>query len=206
MVKLGANKNIRIIMKVKGSIFGQWESLQKVDEAFRESAFRTGVVDASNEHHNKAPRQHTFFSGFPVTALSAFLTTPLACREVSGCESESRVKCLTLATTDGFFAGAAFFLVTPTGLLALVAVAFFGPRLAPVLAVARFLVVVGAVSVTVGKTLGRECPVCEVQHRSFKLRAEPYQSWRRQQRVSIKTDRSPNECLHEPLFPMQELV
>ena len=30
------------------------ESLQKVDEAFREDAVRTVVVDASEEHHNKA--------------------------------------------------------------------------------------------------------------------------------------------------------
>jgi hypothetical protein len=111
-----------------------------------------------------------------------------------------------LVATDVFFAGAAFFLTTPVGLLAFVAVAFFGPRLAPVLAVARFLVVVGAVSVTVGKTLGLECPVYEIQRRSPKLRAEPYQSWWRQQRVSINTDRSPNEFLHEPLFPVQELV
>ncbi len=65
--------------------------------------------------------------------------------------------------------------MTPVGLLALVAVAFFGPRLAPVFAVARFLVVVVVVSVGVGKTLGREFPVCEVQRRSTKLRAEPYQ-------------------------------
>jgi hypothetical protein len=64
------------------------ESLQKVDDAFREGAVRTGVVDASEEHHNKAQWQHTFFSGFPVTAPSAFLTTPFAYKEVSDCESE----------------------------------------------------------------------------------------------------------------------
>jgi hypothetical protein len=72
----------------------------------------------------------------------------------------------------GFFAGAAFFFVTPVGLLALVAVAFLGPRLAPVLAVALFLVVVVVVSGTVGKTLGREFPVNEVQRSSIELRAE----------------------------------
>ena len=64
---------------------------------------------------------------------------------------------LTLAT--GFFAGATFFLVTPVGLEAFVAVAFFGPRFAPVLAVARFFGAVAVVSGTVGKTLGRELPV-----------------------------------------------
>jgi len=64
-----------------------------------------------------------------------------------------------LAATDVFLAGAAFFFVTPTGLLALVAVAFFGPRFAPVLAVALFLVVVAGVSVTVGKIRGLELPV-----------------------------------------------
>lgn len=64
--------------------------------------------------------------------------------------------------------------MTPVGLLALVAVAFFGPLFAPVLAVARFLVVVVVVSVTVGKTLGREFPVSEVQQCSGKLRAELY--------------------------------
>jgi hypothetical protein len=50
-------------------------------------------------------------------------------------------------------------LVTPAGLLALVAVAFFGPLFAPVLALARFLVVVAVGSGKVGKTLGREFPI-----------------------------------------------
>ena len=45
--------------------------------------------------------------------------------------------------------------VTPTGLLAFTVV-FLGPRLAPVLAVARFFG--AAVSATVGKTLGLEFP------------------------------------------------
>jgi hypothetical protein len=67
---------------------------------------------------------------------------------------------LTLAAIEVFLAGAAFFFVTPTGLLALVVVvvAFLGPLLAPVFAVARFLVV-AVVSGTVGKTLGRELPM-----------------------------------------------
>ena len=56
-----------------------------------------------------------------------------------------------------FFVGA--FLVTPVGLLPLVAVAFFGPLFAPVLALARFLVVVAVGSGKVGKTLGREFPI-----------------------------------------------
>jgi hypothetical protein len=56
-----------------------------------------------------------------------------------------------------FLVGA--FLVTPVGLLPLVAVAFFGPLFAPVLALARFLVVVAVGSGKVGKTLGREFPV-----------------------------------------------
>ena len=66
-------------------------------------------------------------------------------------------------------------MVTPVGLEALVAVAFFGPLLAPVLAVARFLGAAPVVSGTVGKTLGRELPVYEAQYRITKLRAEPYQ-------------------------------
>ena len=53
-------------------------------------------------------------------------------------------------------------LVTPVGLLALVAVVVLGPRFAFVLAVALFLVVVVVVSATVGKTLGREFPICVV--------------------------------------------
>jgi hypothetical protein len=104
---------------------------------------------------------------------------------------------LTLAT--GFFAGAAFFFVTPVGLEALVAVAFFGPLLAPVLAVARFLVVVVVVSGTVGKTLGREFPVCEFQHRSRKLRAGRYGVPADAAEGFDKTDRSLNEFLHGPL-------
>jgi len=84
-----------------------------------------------------------FFSGLLVTAPSTFLTAALA-----------------FVATEVFFAGA--FLVTPTGLAALVVVvAFFGPLFAPVLAVARFLVVAGAVSLTVGKILGLELPVAE---------------------------------------------
>lgn len=65
---------------------------------------------------------------------------------------------LTLVAAEVFFAGA-FFLVTPTGLLALVALPFFGPLFAPVFAVARFLVVVVVLSGTVGKTRGREFPM-----------------------------------------------
>lgn len=65
------------------------------------------------------------------------------------------------------FFGAAFFLVTPVGLEALVAVAFFGPLFAPVLAVARFLGAAVVVSGTVGNTRGRELPVCEYQHGSL---------------------------------------
>jgi hypothetical protein len=73
-----------------------------------------------------------------------------------------RPKHLTLVAVEAFLAGA--FLVTPTGLLALVAVAFFGPLFAPVLAVARFLVAAGVGSGTVGKTLGREFPICGFSH------------------------------------------
>jgi hypothetical protein len=65
---------------------------------------------------------------------------------------------LTLVATEVFLAGT-FFFVTPTGLLALVALPFFGPLFAPVLAVARFLVVVVGVSTMIGKTLGREFPM-----------------------------------------------
>lgn len=75
----------------------------------------------------------------------------------------------TLVATEVFFAGAAF--LTPTGLEALTAVAFFGPLFAPVLAVARLVVVV---SVVVGKILGLEFPRHAVQRSSTKLRAEPY--------------------------------
>lgn len=80
----------------------------------------------------------------------------------------------TFVATEVFFAGEAFFLVTPVGLLALVAVAFLGPRFAPVFAVARFLVVVVVVSGTVGKTRGREFPISGVQQSSGKLRAGLY--------------------------------
>lgn len=73
-------------------------------------------------------------------------------------ERDMHLMCLTLVATGVFLAGA-FFLVTPTGLLALVALPFFGPLLAPVFAVARFLVVVVVVSGTVGKTRGREFPL-----------------------------------------------
>jgi hypothetical protein len=38
--------------------------------------------------------------------------------------------------------------------------------------VARFLVVVVVLSGIVGKTLGREFPICAVQHSPTKLRAE----------------------------------
>lgn len=61
---------------------------------------------------------------------------------------------LTFAAVVVFFAGAGF-LVTPTGLLALVVV--LGPRFAPVFAVAFFF---GATaSGTVSKILGLELPV-----------------------------------------------
>lgn len=64
----------------------------------------------------------------------------------------------TLVATEVFFFGAAVFLATPVGFAALVVVvAFLGPRFAPVLAVAFFLVTTG--SGTVSKTLGRELPV-----------------------------------------------
>lgn len=77
---------------------------------------------------------------------------------------------LTFAATEVFLAGAAF-LVTPTGFAptGFVVVAFLGPRLAPVFAVARFLVPVVVLSATVGKTRGRELPVSEVQYRSRKV-------------------------------------
>jgi membrane protein implicated in regulation of membrane protease activity len=75
---------------------------------------------------------------------------------------------ITLVATEVFLAGA-FFLVTPTGLLALVvALPFFGPLLAPVFAVARFLVVV-VVSGTVGNTRGREFPICSLQQSSTNI-------------------------------------
>lgn len=75
-----------------------------------------------------------------------------------------------MAATEVFFAGAAF-LVTPVGFAALV-VDFFGPLFAPVLAVARFLVVVAVVSVTVGKILGLELPTMRFSgaRRSYALR------------------------------------
>jgi len=95
-------------------------------------------------------------------------------------DSTRDVTCyLTLVATDVFLAGA-FFLVTPTGLLALVVVAFFGPLFAPVFAVARFLVVVGALSVIVGKTLGREFPICAVQHGPTSYARSCRNSWQLQ--------------------------
>jgi hypothetical protein len=86
----------------------------------------------------------------------------------------------TFVATVGFLAGtAAFFLVTPTGLLALTTGAFFVVRFAPVFAVARFLVV--ATSGTVSKTLGLELPVIRFSMDSkVELRAELYESWRSQ--------------------------
>lgn len=81
----------------------------------------------------------------------------MALGRVSDDGARARPIYLTFVPTDVFFAGA-FFLVTPTGLLALVPA--FGPLFAPVLAVARFLVVVVVVSVTVGKILGLEFPIC----------------------------------------------
>lgn len=78
-----------------------------------------------------------------------------------------------MSATVVFLAGAAFFLVTPVGLAALVVVVF-GPLLAPVLAVARFFVVVVVVSVTVGKTRGLELPRYGLQQSSSRLPAEIY--------------------------------
>lgn len=67
---------------------------------------------------------------------------------------------LTFAATVVFFAGAGF-LVTPVGFAALVVVVF-GPRLAPVLAVARFFGTTG--SATDSKILGLELPVYMFSH------------------------------------------
>ena len=81
---------------------------------------------------------------------------------------------LTLVATEVFLAGA-FFLVTPTGLLALVVVAFFGPLFAPVFAVARFLVVV--VVSGVGKIRGLEFPMLSaLAELKLGLRAEAKQA------------------------------
>jgi hypothetical protein len=119
-------------------------------------------------------------------------------------QSNRRPRERTLLAADGFFAGAAFFLVTPTGLLALVAGAFFVALFAPVLAVARFLVVVTSGT---SKTLGREFPVTRFSmDAEVELRAELQESWRRQHRSSIETDRSQIEYPHEPLLSVQELV
>jgi hypothetical protein len=71
-------------------------------------------------------------------------------------------KYLALVAVEAFLAGP-FFLARPTGLLALLAVAFFGPLFAPVVAVARFLVVVAVGSGTVWKILGRGFPIYVVQ-------------------------------------------
>jgi hypothetical protein len=56
------------------------EVLQNSSDVFRKSAGWTGVSNASRVYHNKAEWRRTFFSGFPVTAPSAFLATPLAYR------------------------------------------------------------------------------------------------------------------------------
>lgn len=45
---------------------------------FGRMLLQTGIVNALSAHHNKDTRQHTFFSGFRVTASSAFFTTSLA--------------------------------------------------------------------------------------------------------------------------------
>jgi hypothetical protein len=55
-------------------IVRQREGSLQVDGAVWEVGFETGVVDASEEHHNKAQLQHTFFSTAPSTFLTAALT------------------------------------------------------------------------------------------------------------------------------------
>ena len=62
--------------------------------------------------------------------------------------------------------------MTPAGFAPLVVVDFFGPLFAPVLAVARFLVVVVVDSVTVGKILGLELPNIFGSASSSRLRAQ----------------------------------
>jgi hypothetical protein len=58
-------------------IVRQRKAVGKLNGAVWEVGFETGVVDASEEHHNKAQLQHTFFS----TAPSAFLTAALTYKE-----------------------------------------------------------------------------------------------------------------------------
>jgi len=55
-------------------IVRQMEGSLQVDRAVWEVGFETGVVDASEVHHNKAQLQHTFFSTAPSTFLTAALT------------------------------------------------------------------------------------------------------------------------------------
>jgi hypothetical protein len=69
---------------------------------------------------------------------------------------------LALVAIEVLLAGA-FFLVTPTGLLAFVAVAFSGPIFTPVVAAARLLVVVAVGLGTAGKILSRGFPIYAVQ-------------------------------------------
>ncbi len=105
----------------------------------------------------------------------------------------------TLAATGAFsfLAGAAFF-VTPVGLAALVA-AVLGPRFAPVLAVAFFFVAVGVGSVIVGKTLGREFPIYQVQQSPQPSYALSFaEHWRSQCATGVVTNQLPIGYPHEP--------
>ncbi len=92
-----------------------------------------------------------------------FLDSGLDLSTISAVTLESGSDYPTFAATGAFsfLAGAAFF-VTPVGFAALEAAAF-GPRFAPVLAVAFFFVAGAVGSGIVGKTLGREFPIHEVQ-------------------------------------------
>lgn len=136
-------------------------------------AFGTGVRNASKLDHNKRIAATYLLLRVTSNGTLSLLDNTLCLSKMLMVTLQKNPRYLTLVATEVFFAGA-FFLVTPVGLLALVAVAFLGPLFAPVLAVARFLVVVVVVSVTVGKTRGLEFPVSEVQHCSTKLRAELY--------------------------------
>jgi hypothetical protein len=151
--------------------------IEKVSVIFRNGAMRQGFSTRRSDVHNKQfPQTYLLFWVGSNGALY-FLDNSLGLVIVSNVvQDEPNIN--TFVATVGFLTGVTFFLVTPTGLLALTAGAFFVVLFAPVLAVARFLLV--ATSGTVSNTLGREFPVIRFSIESMaQLRAELEKSWRR---------------------------
>ena len=126
-------------------------------------------------HNNKSPPTYLLLWVSGDSTFSLLDDTLCLSKSVSHVVCKTMSDQHTLVATEVFFAGAAFFLVTPTGLLALVTVValvpFFGPLFAPVLAVALFFV--AGTSTGASKILGLAFPVIAFSMRSEgKLRAE----------------------------------